>query len=187
MHRTTEDQVRGIRWTPLSYLEDLDYADDIALLSHTHTHIQEKTQRLNTFAKQFGLNISSKKTEIMALNATNTPQVQIDSEELHYTDRFTYLGSIISRDGGTDLDIQSRLNKARNSLNMMNKVWLSHLQHSYQAEALSQLRPYNPLVWLRMLALNGEGSIKALHLSHQKPSAYLTHLLAKCHFQQRSF
>ena len=43
MHRTTEDQVRGIRWTPFSYLEDLDYADDLALLSHTHTHIQEKT------------------------------------------------------------------------------------------------------------------------------------------------
>ena len=125
MHRTTEDQVRGIRWTPFSYLEDLDYADDIALLSHTHTHIQEKTQRLNTFAKQVGLNISSKKTEIMALNATNTRPVQIDNEELHYTDRFTYLGSIISRDGGTDLDIQSRLNKARNSLDMMNKVWRS--------------------------------------------------------------
>ena len=37
--------------------------------------------------------------------------------------RFTYLGSIISKDGGTDLAIQSGLNKARNSLNMMNKVW----------------------------------------------------------------
>ena len=125
MHRTTEDQVRGIRWTPFSYVEDLDYADDIALLSHTHTHIQEKMQCLNTFAKQIGLSIGSKKTEIMALNATNTRPVQIGNEELHYTDRFTYLGSIISRDGGTDLDIQSRLNKARNSLNMMNKVWRS--------------------------------------------------------------
>jgi len=46
MRRTTENQIRGIRWTPFSYLEDLDYADDLALLSHTHTHIQEKTQRL---------------------------------------------------------------------------------------------------------------------------------------------
>ena len=61
----------------------------------------------------------------MALNATNTRPNQIDNEELHYTDRFTYLGGIISRDGGTDLDIQSRLNKARNSLNMINKVWRS--------------------------------------------------------------
>ena len=67
---------------------------------------------------------------IMALNATNTRPVQIDNEELHYTDRFTYLGSIISRDGGTDLDIQSRLNKARNSLNMMNKVWRSSIYNT---------------------------------------------------------
>ena len=71
MQRTTEDQFRGIRWTP-SYLEDLDYADDVALLLHTHLYIQEKTQRLNTFAKQVGLNISNEKTEIIALNTINT-------------------------------------------------------------------------------------------------------------------
>ena len=34
-------------------------------------------------------------------------------------------GSIIGRDGGAVLDIQSRLNKARNFLNMMSKVWRS--------------------------------------------------------------
>ena len=73
-----------------------------------------------------GLNISSKRTEIMALNTINRRPVQIDNEELPYTDRFSYLGSITSRDGGADLDIQSRLrNSARNSLNMMNKVWRS--------------------------------------------------------------
>ena len=113
---TTEDQIRGIRWTLFSYLEDLDYADDLALLSHTHTYIQDKTQRRYTFAKQVGLNTISKKTEIMALNTTDARAVQIDNEELPYTDRFTYLGSIIiiiiSRDGGTDLDIQNCLNKA---------------------------------------------------------------------------
>ena len=105
MPHTTENQIRGIRWTPFSYLEDLDYAGDLALLSHTH--IKEKTQRLNTFAKQVGLHISSKKTEVMALNTTNTRSVHINNEELPYADRFTYryLGSIISRDGGTDLDI----------------------------------------------------------------------------------
>ena len=113
MRRTSEDQIRGIRWTPFSCLEDLDYADDLALLSHTHMHIQEKTKRLSTFAKQVGLNISSKKTEIMALNTTDARPVQIDNEELPYTDRFTYLGSIISRDWWADLDIQSRLNKVR--------------------------------------------------------------------------
>ena len=29
MRCTTEDQIRGIRWTPFSYLEDLDYADSV--------------------------------------------------------------------------------------------------------------------------------------------------------------
>ena len=82
MRRTTEGQIRGIRGTPFSYLEDLDYANDLALLSHIHTHIQEKTRRLNTFTEKVAPNISSKKTQIMALNTTNTRPVQIDTEEL---------------------------------------------------------------------------------------------------------
>ena len=114
-------------------MEDLDYADDVALLSHTHLHIQEKTQHLNTFAKKVGLNTSSKRTEIMALNAINRRPIQIDNEELPCTDRFAYLGNIISRDGGTDLDIQSRLNKPGDSLNTMNKI-LRSSTYSTRAE-----------------------------------------------------
>ena len=66
-----------------------------------------------------------KKTEVVALNTTNRSPIQVENIDLPYTDRFTYLGSIISSEGGTDLDIQSRLNKARSSLNMMSKVWRS--------------------------------------------------------------
>ena len=57
--KTLSSLLKGIIWIPFSYLEDLDYADDLALQSHTHTHIQEKTQRPYTFAKQVGLHISS--------------------------------------------------------------------------------------------------------------------------------
>ena len=105
MRRTTKDQFRSIRWKPFSYLKDLDL------------HL----------CKAVGLNVSSKKIEIMALNTINTRPVQIDHEELPYTDIFTNLGSIIGRDKRTDLDIQSRLNKVRNSLNTMNKVWRSSI------------------------------------------------------------
>ena len=41
MRQATEDQKRGIR-PSFSTLEDLDFADDLALLSHTHQHMQEK-------------------------------------------------------------------------------------------------------------------------------------------------
>ena len=43
MRRTTEDQPSGIRWTLFDKLEDLDFADDFALLLHTSTHAKEDT------------------------------------------------------------------------------------------------------------------------------------------------
>lgn len=71
--RTTEDKPRGIRWTLIiCKLEDLDFADDlalIALLSHTHNHLQEeKTTRLNIFGQKVGLGISTKKTDFIRTN-----------------------------------------------------------------------------------------------------------------------
>ena len=71
MRRSTKDQSRGHRWTLFSTLEDLDFADDQALVSHTHQHMQEKTTRLGTYAQQVGLKISQKKTEVMLLNVSN--------------------------------------------------------------------------------------------------------------------
>lgn len=43
MRRTTEDRSRGIRWTLFPTMEDLDFADDLALVSHTQEDLQEKT------------------------------------------------------------------------------------------------------------------------------------------------
>ena len=39
MRRIIEDQPRGIRWTLFDTLEELDFADDLALLSHTHQQL----------------------------------------------------------------------------------------------------------------------------------------------------
>ena len=49
--RTAMNPPRGIQWTLLSKLEDLDFADDIALLAHTLQHIQGKTDSLQNTAK----------------------------------------------------------------------------------------------------------------------------------------
>jgi len=46
LRQTTADTPRGIRWGTFSTWEDLDFADDLALLSHTHQHIQEKNQQI---------------------------------------------------------------------------------------------------------------------------------------------
>ena len=72
MRKTTSDKPRGIQWTLLSHLESLDFADDLAVLSTTHRHLQEKTNRLSCFAKQTGLNISTTKTKTLFINASTT-------------------------------------------------------------------------------------------------------------------
>ena len=41
--KTSTNQTRnGIQWTPWTQLEDLDFADDITLLSDTHKQMQER-------------------------------------------------------------------------------------------------------------------------------------------------
>ena len=44
MKTSTEDKRNGIQWTLMEQLIDLDFADDLALLSHTHQQMQEKTK-----------------------------------------------------------------------------------------------------------------------------------------------
>ena len=72
--KTTTGRNNGIQWTLWTQLDDLDFADDLALLSHSCSQMQDKTTRLETVAAGTGLKISRKKTELMKINSTvNTP------------------------------------------------------------------------------------------------------------------
>ena len=61
----------------------------------------------------------------MTLNVPSPAPVQVDGVDLPTTEEFTYLGSTVRHDGGTDKDIKNRLNKARNSFGMLKNVWRS--------------------------------------------------------------
>ena len=56
--------------TLFSTLEDRGIADELALVSHTHQHIQAQTTRLSIFAEQVDLMISQKKTKVIVLSQT---------------------------------------------------------------------------------------------------------------------
>ena len=147
MRRTTEDQSRSIRWTLFSTLEDLDFADDLALVSHTHQHMQEKTTRLSTYAQQVGLRISQKKTGVMLLNVSNPTPVQVNGEDLPTTEEFTYLGSTVRHDGGAGNNIKNRLNKARHAFRILNNVWRSSHYSTKTKLRRSEDLP-KPTIWL---------------------------------------
>ena len=124
LRRTTEDEPRGTRWTLFSTLEDVDFAEDPALLPRAHRHIQAKTARLSTFGQQVGLNISRKKTEMMTVGIPSASPVKVGQSEPTSVETFTYLGSTISQGGGTSNDTRNPLNKALNVFMTMEAAWI---------------------------------------------------------------
>lgn len=123
--RETTQTARGIQWTPYTRLEDLDFADDIALLAHTHKDMQDKLDALNAAALKYGLKINITKTKYMRLNASSSRPLSIGNHQLDEVEHFCYLGSEISSTGGTIEDIQSRTAKARATYGRLHNIWKS--------------------------------------------------------------
>ena len=61
MKRTTADKRRGIRWNFTTVLEDLEFADDIALLSSRLSDLHERTGRLTEEAARVDLKLNAPK------------------------------------------------------------------------------------------------------------------------------
>src|SRR3984885_2003655 len=114
---------RGIQWNIMQKLEDLDFADDICLLSHTRQHMQEKTTKLQEIAGLTGLEINTHKMKTMRIEAKQTTSISLNGQPIEEVDKFTYLGSCISRTGGTKEDIEVRINKARYAFISLKNIW----------------------------------------------------------------
>ena len=102
MRNTTKHGNTGIRWKFNNFLEDLDFADDLALISSSRSHIQTKVSNLGRYAKMTGLKINTAKTMMMCWNNTPDRKVQVDGKELDTVSKFVYLGGTVTQEGGSD-------------------------------------------------------------------------------------
>ena len=59
----------------------------------------------------------------MCVNVPSPTKIRVRGQVIPYTNKFTHLGSVLCQDGGTSVDIQSRLNKARNAFMSLRSVW----------------------------------------------------------------
>ncbi|VDP56385.1 unnamed protein product, partial [Schistosoma curassoni] len=104
MKTSTSEGKHGVQWTSRMQLDDLDFADDLALLSQTQQQMQEKTISVAAASAAIGLNIHEGKSRILRYNTAYTNPITIDGEDLEVVKTFTYLGSIIDEQGGSDAD-----------------------------------------------------------------------------------
>ncbi|KAL9986099.1 hypothetical protein ACROYT_G000178 [Oculina patagonica] len=101
--RTAFDRKRGIQWTFTTSLEDFDFSDDLALLSYRIQDIRNKTWALEVPDAKVGLKINATKTKLMRIGTKPGDGVSVAGERNEEViDKFTYLGGIESKKGGTD-------------------------------------------------------------------------------------
>ncbi|VDP78575.1 unnamed protein product [Schistosoma mattheei] len=86
-------------------LDDLDFADDLALLLHTQQQMQEKTTSVAADSAAVHLNIHEGKSNILRYNTACNNPIKIDVEDLEDVKTITYLGRIINEYGGFDADV----------------------------------------------------------------------------------
>jgi hypothetical protein len=138
MKNSTDRERRGIRWTttmtPTTTLEDLDFANDIALLSHHHQDVQEKTDAMATTAGNLGLNVSTKKTKSMRMNARVKDNIKLNGNEIEVND-FIYLGSKMSNMGDWEMG------RRRFRFDLQKPAWPSPHSGAHGRQGTSTCKP----------------------------------------------
>jgi hypothetical protein len=129
LRASLDGKARGICWKLTETLEDLDYADDICLLSHSQAHMQSRLNNLCYESKKAGLEINFSKTEELRVNTKSQCSIMLANKAIRRLHDFTYLGSNVSEDGGTPKDVETRIQKARGAFTRLRKIWLAHYSY----------------------------------------------------------
>ncbi|VDP37146.1 unnamed protein product [Schistosoma margrebowiei] len=138
METSTSERKHGIQWTSRMQSEDLDFADDLAFLSQTQQQMQEKTNSLAAASAAIRLNIHKGKSKVLRYNTACTNSITIDGKDLKDVKTFTYLGSIIDEQGGSDADVKARIGKARAAYLKLRNIW-----NSKQLSTNTKVRIFN--------------------------------------------
>ena len=89
MRETVKQGQNDIQWTFTKQLDDLDFADDICLLSHTHKQMQKKSSKLTQEAEKTGLKINIQKIKLLKVNSTQQAKVQLKGKDIEEDNKFT--------------------------------------------------------------------------------------------------
>ena len=109
-------------------IRDFLFADDCALNASTEQKMQHEMDCFSRACDNFGLTISTKKTEVMYQPAPGKPyqepHIIVKEQNLLAVDNFTYLGSTLSRTVNIDIELNNRISKASAAFGRLREnVW----------------------------------------------------------------
>ncbi|VDP61807.1 unnamed protein product [Schistosoma curassoni] len=155
---STSEGKHGIQGTSWMQLDDLDFADDLAVLSQTQQQMQEKT-------------ISVAADSPIQHSMQSMHPITIDGEDLEDVKTFTYLGSIVDENGGS-ADEKARVGKARSVY-----LQLKNICNSQQLLTNTKFRILNTNV--NTVLLNGVETWRTTKSIVQKIQVFINSCLRK--------
>jgi hypothetical protein len=107
---------------------DFLFADDCALNASSQEEMQRSMDAFARACDNFGLTISTKKTEVLHQPPPNVPYVEpdisVNGQRLAAVDKFVYLGSTLSRSANLDDEIAYRVARASAAFGRLKeRVW----------------------------------------------------------------
>ena len=85
--------------------------------------MQDKTNLVHDLSASIGLSSHSGMSIVLRINTRNEAPILLRGEALDEVDSFTYLGSMVTKDGGTEAGIAARIGKARAAFKQLKNVW----------------------------------------------------------------
>ena len=114
----------GVELPPGGTVSDLEYADDVVLLSEDPGSLQDLLCSLDKFAAMFGMRFVPPKCKMMLQDWVGaTANLSIKGQSTERVDKFTYLGSCITPDGSIAEELSSRIQKARLAFSSLHHLW----------------------------------------------------------------
>ena len=113
---------------PAKVLNDLDFADDIALLESSISRAQFQLTRTANAAADLGLVISTPKTDNITINCCPQPPLEVYGSTINHVQDFKYLGPMMASSSG---DLKRRKGLA----------WTAFWSWNVCGDALTSLSP----------------------------------------------
>jgi hypothetical protein len=102
-------------------LNNLRYADDTTLLAGRKDDLAELIRRLRKESEKAGLYFNIKKTKVMTTAEWET--FEIDGEEIEVVTSFSFLGSVIEKEGRCETEVRRRITLGKVAMQGMEKIW----------------------------------------------------------------
>ena len=123
------------------------FADDMSLVAPSTEQMQIALETADTVFSKWGLEMSFKKTKVMALGCDVVPShFHLERGSIETVSCFKYLGSCLAKDGGIGLEVTHRIKAAAYAFHKLKAFW----KDAHVKEAV-KLKVYQAIVQATLL------------------------------------